>query len=112
MQRQHKEEVSLVSFVALLLSNGYSTLPFLLLLPFYFPSLPPLPLPFLLLSVHPPFKSSEVTDPCLDPYFTVPAAMTFTAQFVELMADTLDQTLPYPLPRHTIIRCHIDQSCM
>ena len=38
--------------------------------------------------------------------------MTFTAQFVELMADTLDQTLPYPLPRHTIIRCHIDQSCM
>ena len=45
MQRQHKEEVSLVSFVELLLSNGYSTLPFLFLLLFYFPSLPP-PLPF------------------------------------------------------------------
>ena len=97
-------------------SNSYRTLPFLFLLPFYspppFPPLPPLPI--LLHSVSPPFKSSEAIDPCLDPYFTIPAAMTYTAQFVELIADTLDQPLPYPLPRHTIIRCHIDQSiqCM
>ena len=84
--------------------------PFLLPSSLFFSSFSP-PLPFFFhLLVSPPFKSSEATDPCLDPYFTIPAAMTFTAQFVELIADTLDQPLPYPLPRHTIIRCHIDQS--
>ena len=114
--RSHLTLPSPPSFLVLLLS-----LPLLLpsssLSPsfVYSPSFPPLPPPpspsfsplllsFLIHSVNPPFQSSEVADPRLDPYFTIPAAMTFTAQFVELIADTLDQPLPYPLPRQTIIR--------
>lgn len=66
--------------------------------PFLHFSPPPLP------TDHSSHSSSQYSHPSLDPYPTLPAALVFTAQFVELIALSLDQPLPYPLPRHELIR--------
>ena len=39
-----------------------------------------------------------------DPYFSTPAALLFAAQLVELIADVLDQPLPYPIARRDAVR--------
>jgi hypothetical protein len=39
-----------------------------------------------------------------DPFFSTPAALLFAAQLVELIADVLDQPLPYPVARRDAIR--------
>ena len=42
--------------------------------------------------------------PSEDPFFSTPAALLYTAQVVELIADVLDQPLPYPISRRDAIR--------
>ena len=42
--------------------------------------------------------------PSEDPFFSTPAALLYTAQLVELIADVLDQPLPYPITRRDAIR--------
>ena len=42
--------------------------------------------------------------PSEDAFFSTPAALLYTAQLVELIADVLDQPLPYPITRRDAIR--------